>query len=391
MLGPVGGEFNMNVQEIKLKDIKPYGKNPRKNDNAVPYVAESIKQFGFKVPIVIDKNNVIVAGHTRYKAARKLGFKSVPCIIADDLTDEQIKAFRLADNKVSEKAEWDLDLLDSEIEGIFDIDMTDFGFEFESEELEAEEDEYQGTVPEDPVTQKGDMWKLGEHLLLCGDSTCITDVEKLMYEEKADMCFTDPPYGYEYQSNLRKKSKKFDVIENDDKILDFFPSIQLVCNGFIFICTTWKVLDKWIPLFKKYHDLTNMIIWNKGGGGIGDLKHTFSTDYEVILCANNGKEITGKRIGSVWTIKKDSSSEYVHPTQKPIKLSEFAVRNTTERGDIVLDLFGGSGSTLIACEQMDRRCRMMEYDPAYCDVIVDRWEKFTGNKAKLIRGVEGNE
>jgi DNA modification methylase len=391
MLGPVGGEFNMNVQEIKLKDIKPYGKNPRKNDNAIPYVAESIKQFGFKVPIVIDKNNVIVAGHTRYKAARKLGFKSVPCIIADDLTDEQIKAFRLADNKVSEKAEWDLDLLDSEIEGIFDIDMTDFGFEFESEELEAEEDEYQGTVPEDPVTQKGDMWKLGEHLLLCGDSTCITDVEKLMYEEKADMCFTDPPYGYEYQSNLRKKSKKFDVIENDDKILDFFPSIQLVCNGFIFICTTWKVLDKWIPLFKKYHDLTNMIIWNKGGGGIGDLKHTFSTDYEVILCANNGKEITGKRIGSVWTIKKDSSSEYVHPTQKPIKLSEFAIRNTTERGDIVLDLFGGSGSTLIACEQMDRRCRMMEYDPAYCDVIVDRWEKFTGNKAKLIRGVEGNE
>lgn len=381
----------MNVQEIKLKDIKPYGKNPRKNDDAVPYVAESIKQFGFKVPIVIDKNNVIVAGHTRYKAAKKLGFKSVPCIIADDLTDEQIKAFRLADNKVSEKAEWDLDLLDSEIEGIFDIDMTDFGFELESEELEAEEDEYQGTVPEDPVTRKGDMWKLGEHLLLCGDSTCITDVEKLMYEEKADMCFTDPPYGYEYQSNLRKKSKKFDVIENDDKILDFFPSIQLVCNGFIFICTTWKVLDKWIPLFKKYHDLTNMIIWNKGGGGIGDLKYTFSTDYEVILCTNNGNEITGKRIGSVWTIKKDSSSEYVHPTQKPIKLSEFAIRNTTERGDIVLDLFGGSGSTLIACEQMDRRCRMMEYDPAYCDVIVNRWEKFTGNKAELIREVERNE
>lgn len=381
----------MNVQEIKLKDIKPYGKNPRKNDDAVPYVAESIKQFGFKVPIVIDKNNVIVAGHTRYKAAKKLGFKSVPCIIADDLTDEQIKAFRLADNKVSEKGEWDLDLLDSEIEGIFDIDMTDFGFELESEELEAEEDEYQGTVPEDPVTRKGDMWKLGEHLLLCGDSTCITDVEKLMYEEKADMCFTDPPYGYEYQSNLRKKSKKFDVIENDDKILDFFPSIQLVCNGFIFICTTWKVLDKWIPLFKKYHDLTNMIIWNKGGGGIGDLKHTFSTDYEVILCTNNGKEITGKRIGSVWTIKKDSSSEYVHPTQNPIKLSEFAIRNTTERGDIVLDLFGGSGSTLIACEQMDRRCRMMEYDPAYCDVIVNRWEKFTGNKAELIREVERNE
>lgn len=375
----------MNVKEINIKDIRPYEKNPRKNNSAVAYVAESIKQFGFKVPIIIDKNNVIVAGHTRYKAAKKLGINTVPVIIADDLTDEQIKAFRLADNKVAEQAEWDIDLLNEELEEIFDIDMTDFGFEVLEEEKEVEEDDYEPVKPKEPVTQKGDIWKMGGHVLLCGDSTCTTDVEKLMQGEKADMCFTDPPYGYEYQSNARNKSKKFDVIENDDKILDFFPNIQLVCNGFVFVCTTWKVLDKWLPLFKKYHELTNMIIWNKGGGGIGDLKHTFSTDYEVILCASNGKELTGKRIGSVWTIKKDSSSSYVHPTQKPVKLSEFAIRNTTERGDIVLDLFGGSGSTLIACEQMERKCRIMEYDPAYCDVIVDRWEKFTGNKAELVR------
>lgn len=375
----------MNVKEINIKDIRPYEKNPRKNNSAVAYVAESIKQFGFKVPIIIDKNNVIVAGHTRYKAAKKLGINTVPVIIADDLTDEQIKAFRLADNKVAEQSEWDIDLLNEELEEIFDIDMTDFGFEVLEEEKEVEEDGYEPVKPKEPVTQKGDIWKMGGHVLLCGDSTCTTDVEKLMQGEKADMCFTDPPYGYEYQSNARNKSKKFDVIENDDKILDFFPNIQLVCNGFVFVCTTWKVLDKWLPLFKKYHELTNMIIWNKGGGGIGDLKHTFSTDYEVILCASNGKELTGKRIGSVWTIKKDSSSSYVHPTQKPVKLSEFAIRNTTERGDIVLDLFGGSGSTLIACEQMERKCRIMEYDPAYCDVIVDRWEKFTGNKAELVR------
>ena len=375
----------MNVKEINIKDIRPYEKNPRKNNSAVAYVAESIKQFGFKVPIIIDKNNVIVAGHTRYKAAKKLGINTVPAIIADDLTDEQIKAFRLADNKVAEQAEWDIDLLNEELEEIFDIDMTDFGFEVLEEEKEVEEDGYEPVKPKEPVTQKGDIWKMGGHVLLCGDSTCTTDVEKLMQGEKADMCFTDPPYGYEYQSNARNKSKKFDVIENDDKILDFFPNIQLVCNGFVFVCTTWKVLDKWLPLFKKYHELTNMIIWNKGGGGIGDLKHTFSTDYEVILCASNGKELTGKRIGSVWTIKKDSSSSYVHPTQKPVKLSEFAIRNTTERGDIVLVLFGGSGSTLIACEQMERKCRIMEYDPAYCDVIVDRWEKLTGNKAELVR------
>lgn len=375
----------MNVKEINIKDIRPYEKNPRKNNSAVAYVAESIKQFWFKVPIIIDKNNVIVAGHTRYKASKKLGINTVPVIIADDLTDEQIKAFRLADNKVAEQAEWDIDLLNEELEEIFDIDMTDFGFEVLEEEKEVEEDGYEPVKPKEPVTQKGDIWKMGGHVLLCGDSTCTTDVEKLMQGEKADMCFTDPPYGYEYQSNARNKSKKFDVIENDDKILDFFPNIQLVCNGFVFVCTTWKVLDKWLPLFKKYHELTNMIIWNKGGGGIGDLKHTFSTDYEVILCASNGKELTGKRIGSVWTIKKDSSSSYVHPTQKPVKLSEFAIRNTTERGDIVLDLFGGSGSTLIACEQMERKCRIMEYDPAYCDVIVDRWEKLTGNKAELVR------
>lgn len=375
----------MNVKEINIKDIRPYEKNPRKNNSAVAYVAESIKQFGFKVPIIIDKNNVIVAGHTRYKAAKKLGINTVPAIIADDLTDEQIKAFRLADNKVAEQAEWDIDLLNEELEEIFDIDMTDFGFEVLEEEKEVEEDGYEPVKPKEPVTQKGDIWKMGGHVLLCGDSTCTTDVEKLMQGEKADMCFTDPPYGYEYQSNARNKSKKFDVIENDDKILDFFPNIQLVCNGFVFVCTTRKVLDKWLPLFKKYHELTNMIIWNKGGGGVGDLKHTFSTDYEVILCASNGKELTGKRIGSVWTIKKDSSSSYVHPTQKPVKLSEFAIRNTTERGNIVLDLFGGSGSTLIACEQMERKCRIMEYDPAYCDVIVDRWEKLTGNKAELVR------
>lgn len=376
----------MDVVNLKIKDLKPYEKNPRKNDGAVEYVANSIKEFGFKVPIVVDKDNVIVAGHTRYKAAKKLGLKEVPAIVADDLTDEQVKAFRLADNKVAEQTEWDYALLADELDEILGIDMEDFGFSFSEEDVEVVEDAPVIEPKKDPVTKLGDMWKMGGHLLLCGDSTNITDVERLMGGEKADMVFTDPPYGYEYQSNSR--GEKFEVLKNDDKILDFFPNIQMVCNGFVFICTTWKVLDKWLPLFKKYHNLTNMIIWSKGGGGIGDLAHTFATDYEVILCSNNGREITGKRIGSVWAIKKDSGNRYVHPTQKPVKLSEFAIRNTTERGEIVLDLFGGSGSTLIACEQLDRRCRMMEYDPIYCDVIVERWEQFTGEKAELVSGNE---
>ena len=377
----------MNIIEKPIAEVKPYEKNPRKNDQSVDKVANSIKEFGFKVPIVVDKNNIIVCGHTRYKAAKKLGLSVVPCVVADDLTEKQIKAYRLADNKVGEDSLWDMDLLNEELNDIFDLDMQDFGFDLlEEEPEEVVEDDFAGELPEEPKAKLGDIYQLGNHRLMCGDSTSISDVEKLMDGEKADMVFTDPPYGYNYKSNMREKSQKFDVIENDDKILDFFPNIQMVCNGFVFICTTWKVLDKWIPLFKQYHELSNMIIWNKGGGGIGDLKHTFSTDYEVILCASNGKEITGKRIGSVWTISKDTASSYVHPTQKPVKLSEFAIRNTTSRDDAVLDLFGGSGSTLIACEQLQRNCYMMEYDPKYIDVIIARWEQFTGQKAVLLNG-----
>lgn len=214
-----------------------------------------------------------------------------------------------------------------------------------------------------------------------GDSTSKEDVIRLMNGKKADLVFTDPPYGYEYQSNKRVKSKKFDVLKNDDKILDFVPAIKDVIKGFVFVCTTWKVLDKWLPLFKNYFKLSNMIIWNKGGGGIGDLRHTFVTDYEIILCSNNGNEITGKRIGSVWNVAKDSANEYVHATQKPVGLAAMAIENTTIEGDTVLDVFGGSGSTLIACEQLKRKCYTMELDPKYCDVIIKRWETLTGKQA----------
>ena len=373
----------MNIVEINLMDLKPYEKNPRLNDEAVKYVKESIKEFGFKVPIVVDKNNVIVAGHTRWKASKELGLTKVPCVIADDLNEEQIKAFRLADNKVAEKSEWNFDLLDEELGDILNLDMSDFGFELklDEEEKKVEEDDFEVEVPEEPKAKLGDRYQLGNHRLMCGDSTKEEDVAKLMNGEKADMVFTDPPYGYEYQSNMRTKSKKFDVLVNDDKILDFMPIIKDRCKGFVFVCTTWKVLDKWLPLFKKYFDLSNMIIWDKGGGGIGDLEHTFSTDYEIILCSNNGAKITGKRIGSVWNIPKDNANDYIHATQKPVKLSATAIENTTNENNIVIDVFGGSGSTLIACEQLNRKCYMMELDPKYCDVIIKRWETLTGKKA----------
>ena len=376
----------MKVANKNLADLTPYAGNAKKHDSTqIANVAESIRQFGFVQPIVIDQNGVIVIGHCRALAAKKLGMKEVPCVCVDDLTPEQVNALRIVDNK-SNESEWDFDILPDELA---DLDLSDFDFDFGIENDEEETEIVEDEAPEvgedaEPIAKLGDIWQLGRHRLMCGDSTDKATVELLMDGKKADMVFTDPPYGYEYQSNMRTKSKKFDVLKNDDKILDFMPAIKGVVNGFVFICTTWKVLDKWLPLFAKYYDLTNMIIWDKGGGGIGDLEHTFLTDFEIILCSNNSAKITGKRIGSVWSISKDNANDYVHATQKPVKLSATAIENTTNDNDIVLDVFGGSGSTLIACEQLNRTCYMMELDEKYCDVIIKRWETLTGEKAVLI-------
>ena len=407
----------MKVANRNLAELTPYAGNAKKHDSTqIANVAESIRQFGFVQPIVIDRNGVIVIGHCRALAAEKLGMKEVPCVCVDDLTPEQVNALRIVDNK-SNESPWDFDILPDELA---DIDLSDFDFDFGIEDEEEETEIVEDEAPEvdedaEPIAKLGDIWQLGRHRLMCGDSTDKETVEFLMDGKKADMVFTDPPYGYNYQSNMREKTSKFDVIENDDKILDFFPCIQAVCDGFVYICTTWKTADKWIELFKQYYNLTNVIIWDKGGGGIGDLFHTFSTDYEMILVCNNGHEIKGKRYGSVWNFtnqeitkmkkeellnivleqkkfysiwqeKKDNPNEYVHPTQKPVSLSARAIRSSTDIGDNVVDLFGGSGSTVMACEQTGRNCYTMELDPKYCDVIIKRWETFTGEKAVLING-----
>lgn len=380
----------MEIIELPLKALKPYKRNPRRNDKAVEYVANSIRQFGFKVPIVIDENYEIVCGHTRWKAAKVIGLESVPCIMADDLNEDQIRAFRLADNKTAEMADWDFDLLELEFNDIDPelFDMSDFGFFQDEEEEHAPAEIVEDEAPEldsvESVCKRGQVWVLGAHRLMCGDSTSEEDVARLMNGEKADMVFTDPPYGYEYQSNFREKTEKFDVLQNDDKILDFFPIIKKFCDGFVYVCITWKTADIWLKLFKEYYDLTNVIIWDKGGGGLGDLKGTFSTDYEMIMVANNGHELRSKRYGSVWSLNKDNPNNYKHPTQKCVALSARAIESSSGMNDVVIDLFGGSGSTLIACEQLDRRCFMMELDPHYCDVIIKRWENLTGQTAELL-------
>lgn len=376
------------VQEVPVSRLKPYEKNAKiHGTNQIEKLKASIEEFGFLTPCLIDEDFNIIAGHGRVMAAKDLGIESVPCVFVEGLTEAQRKAYILADNRLGELGEWDMEIVISELEDLkamdFDIELTGFELPDETEQTEVIEDE----VPEEVETRAkvGDLWKLGGgHRLICGDSTDSAVIDKLMDGQKADMVFTDPPYGYNYQSNMRTKTEKFDVLENDDKILDFFPNLIGRVKGFVMICTTWKVLDKWLPLFKEYFDLSNMIIWDKGGGGIGDLKHTFLTDYEVILCANNGEEIREKRIGSVWSIGKDNANEYAHPTQKPVELSANAIRHTTNREQIVLDCFGGSGSTLMACEQLGRKCYMCELDPKYVDVIIQRWENFTGQKAELV-------
>ena len=383
------------LEEWKVSDLIEYARNPRKNDHAVDKVAAAIREFGFRVPILAKSDKTVVDGHLRLKAAKKLGLETVPVILCDDMSEAQIKAFRISVNRVAEFAEWDNDLLRIELDELdemgFDLELTGFSLDeidgLEIEEIAPEyEEDADGEViepPAEPVTKEGDVWILGKHRLMCGDSTSIDAVDKLLNGAKIDLVFTDPPYGVEYQSNMRTKTQKFDMLKNDDEFLDIAPVIDATTKGWVFVWTSWKVQHKWIQLFESFGYPSNIVIWHKPGGGIGDLKKTFVSDYEVALVWHRGAELCGKRIGSVWKVAKDGASTYVHPTQKPVELSEEAIDKTTKNGASVLDLFGGSGSTLIGCEKTNRKAYLMELDPKYCDVIINRWQTLTGKDAVL--------
>ena len=383
-----------NYKQISIDLIKNYSQNSRTHsDDQVQQVVNQIREYGFTNPILIDENNVIIAGHCRVEAAKRLALTQLPCVILAHLSETQKRAYVIADNKLALNAGWDLEVLRAEFDLLrdddFNIELTGFTLDELCEllpdaepEVLCDEDDCPD-VPDEPVTKLGDVWLLGEHRLMCGDSTNIESVEKLMESFSAHMVFTDPPYGVNYQSNMRTKTKKFDVLANDDVFLDIAPVIEYLSKGWVFIWTSWKVQTKWIDQFKSFGYPSNMIIWHKPGGGIGDLKKTFSSDYEVGLVWHRDAALCGKRIGSVWTINKDGAMTYVHPTQKPVALASEALDKCTKIGDYILDLFGGSGSTLIACEKLKRKCFMMELDPKYCDVIIKRYEQYTGKKAVL--------
>ena len=388
----------MKITVKKVDSLIPYVKNSRTHSpDQVAQIAASIKEFGWTNPILVDGDNGIIAGHGRLMAARKLGHKEVPTIELKDLTETQKKAYIIADNRLALNAGWDNEMLTIELNDLladgFALDILGFDPKEIAALLEPEvvegltDEDAVPEVPEEPKTRLGDIYQLGNHRLMCGDSTNIDAVDELMNGQKADMVFTDPPYGVEYQSNMRTKSQKFDVLANDDQFLDIAPILEVFSTGWMFVWTSWKVQNKWIDQLSAFGYPSNIVIWHKPGGGIGDLKKTFSSDYEVALVWHRGAELQGKRIGSVWKINKDSSIKYVHPTQKPVALAEEALDKTTASKSIVLDLFGGSGSTLIACEKQNRHARLMELDPKYCDVIVKRWEDFTGKKATLLTEV----
>lgn len=497
------------LENWPIKKVKPYERNPRRNDNAVDAVAASIREFGFRQPIVVDRDGVIIVGHTRLKAAKKLGMKEVPVLVADDLTQEQVKAYRLADNKVAEKSEWDFDLLKEELDALFDFDMTAFGFDDveemqeDAEQLQTVEDDFDAEPPEDPVSKPGDIYQLGRHRLMCGDSTSITDVEALMAGSVADTVFTDPPYGMKKEKDgVANDNLNYDDLLDfnrqwipitfaalkdmgswycwgiDEPLMDIYSNIlkplarnnQIVIRNYItwakhsafgmksdlmlsYPCETEKC---WFVVKGQRWDNNNAEFFNykyqpvldylngeakKVGLGAKTLNrltgvqmwgHWFTRSqftvipqkhYETLQKEYNnsgafllryeelrgliGREDNKKRppkpffdltwfddgdipLTDVWrnsiTSGKEREQAGGHATPKPLKICERAIVTSTRKNENVLDVFGGSGSTLIACEQLGRNCYMMELEPKWVDAIIARWERFTGEKAVLLNG-----
>ena len=380
----------MKIEIADISSIKPYENNPRKlSETAIEKVAMSLKEYGFRQPIVVDKNRVIVAGHTRYRASKKLGLKQVPVSVIDNLTEEQINAYRIADNRTAEESEWDSELLKMEIKELeakdFKLDLLGFNEDqlndilFEEKQGLTDEDEVPET-PEEPISKLGDIWKLGNHRVMCGDSTIINEIDKLTEKQKPDMIFTDPPYNVAFNG----RSGKFDVIKNDNLEESEFNNFidTIISNLNILNINTYYICCNWAfyGVLQKKLKPKACIVWAKNVFGLGK---GYRHQHEFILF-DGFIDASIKNESDLWKISKDT--KYKHPTQKPVELSSRAIKNSSKPQNTILDIFGGSGSTLIACEKLNRKARIMELDPKYCDVIIKRWENFTGKKAELENG-----
>lgn len=400
----------MKIQEIEIEKLIPYARNSRTHsDDQVAQIAASIKEFGWTNPILVDGEAGIIAGHGRLAAARKLGLKKIPVIELSHLSPTQKKALIIADNKLALNAGWDNQMLALEFEELelegFDLALTGFG-EDEIDALKPEQvtegltdEDAVPDVPDKPKTKPGNIYQLGNHRLMCGDSTSIDAVDKLMPNEYADLVFTDPPYNVAYSG---RGDNNLGKIKNDDMSDEQFEDF---CRGFfgcyfakmkplacIYVCHPDSQSAPKLAFEKTFAEQfkkSSTLIWVKQSAGMG--WQDYRAQHEPILYG--WKEGAGKHFycgdrakTTIWKIGRDAQSKYVHPTQKPVALPEEAINNSSKGKDIVLDLFGGSGSTMIACEKTGRHARLMELDPKYCDVIVKRWEEFTGKKAELING-----
>ena len=399
----------MQMNEIKFEHwstsrLTPYARNPRKNDHVVDQMAAAITEFGFRIPIIAKSTGEVVDGHLRLKAALRLGLETVPVILADDLTPAQIKAFRILANRSATWADWDEDLLRLELEELklddFDLALTGFDADELLEIMAGEETTSEGNTDEDaapevpvrPVSKPGDVWIMGQHRLLCGDATDPASYDTLLGTERVAMIFQDPPYNVDYANSPKDKLRGTHRPILNDNLGEGFQAFLLAalkpalqrCDGAIYIAMSSSELDTLQAAFRAAGGKwSTFIIWAKHTFTLGHAD--YQRQYEPILYGwreGANRHWCGDRDqGDVWEIKKPAKNA-LHPTQKPVEVPERAIRNSSRPGSLVLDCFGGSGSTLIACERTGRVCRVMELDPKYCDVIVRRWQDWTGQKAQ---------
>lgn len=389
------------MKELKwepIKSIRPYEKNPRRNDEAVDAVAASIKEFGWQQPIVVDRDGIIIAGHTRYKAAKKLKCDTVPVVVADDLTEDQVKAYRLADNKTGELAEWDTALLGEELAELAEFDMAQFGFDaiLQEEAQEAEEDDYEVELPEEPKAKLGDIYQLGRYLLMCGDSTDAESVYQLCQDGQVDMLLTDPPYGVDYTGKTKDALKIQNDATSDEMLRDMLADAFSAANNIMkpgAVFYIWnadsKALVFRIACQMAGWEVRQVLIWAKNTMVMGRQDYQWKHEPCLYGWKDGARHLwaSDRKQTTILNFDRPTKNKE-HHTMKPVKLFDYQIQNNTKGGDIVLDLFGGSGTTIVACEQNGRCARVMELDPRYVDVIIDRWEKLTGEKAVLLNGTD---
>ena len=397
--------MSKHIEMMNVADLTPYVNNARTHSDAqIMQIASSILEFGFTNPILIDGDKGIIAGHGRLLAAKKLGMSEIPTAMLDYLSPEQKRAYIIADNKLAELAGWDEKLLAQELADLRDMDVDLDIIGFNEQELEVllatldEDNTTEEAIPdpeENPVSKLGDIWLLGNHKLMCSDATDKVNLDLLLGEELSDMTFTDPPYNVDYAKKTKflakagKGKARSDII-NDNIGNNFADFLSKVCSNIIafnkgacYICMSCKELDVLKRVFiDAGGKVSTFIIWVKNSFNLG--MSDYQRQYEPILYGyTSGKDYywCGRKDQSdIWNYPKPQKSE-LHPTMKPIELCQRAIINSSKTRDIVLDLFGGSGSTLIACERTSRQCRMMELDPRYVDVIIKRWQEYTGGEA----------